>query len=573
MGNMLGERRGRDVLASQLDHITYNKTGFTARCPAHDDHKNSLSVTERADGVLLIKCHAGCETSAVLDVLGLRFADLFPRSVSDITYSYVDERGNLLYEVVRAPGKRFFQRRPDGMGGYIKGLGNTRRVLYRLDRIAAAMRIGLPVLLCEGEKDADAVNALGLEICATTVPMGAGKWQEGYTASLAGGKVFICPDNDKAGRGHLNVAGSALWAAGCSVFVADITKADPSLAAKKGADVSDYLQNAQDPAMALRRLIDTAYAYAPESAEPVTFEGTNAYILGEFLREAEQNALSPALSTGFPGLDAHLGGRMYVGLYVLGAGSGVGKTALAAQIAQNIAAQGNHVLFFSLEMSRAEMAARSLVHLLFRKDPARFGELRMRDLLYGGQYVEDIRAIADIPALRNLMFVEGAADMDASAIARAVLEHKRSFGQTPVVFVDYLQMLAPPGAKEGVGERSAVDANVLTLKRISREANIPVFVVSSFNRQNYTAMANYTAFKESGAIEYAADVVLALQARGISEIADSRAGDIERLSRDVNKQPLRALELVMLKNRRGEGFARIAMDFYAGNHYFLEYGR
>ncbi len=51
---------------------------FTAACPAHDDRRPSLAVSEGADGRALIHCYAGCRTEAVVDALELRMADLFP---------------------------------------------------------------------------------------------------------------------------------------------------------------------------------------------------------------------------------------------------------------------------------------------------------------------------------------------------------------------------------------------------------------------------------------------------------------------------------------------------------------
>src|SRR5262249_32214439 len=53
--------------------------GWSARCPAHEDRKASLSVSEGNDGTALVKCHAGCNTSAILSAIGLTLADLFPR--------------------------------------------------------------------------------------------------------------------------------------------------------------------------------------------------------------------------------------------------------------------------------------------------------------------------------------------------------------------------------------------------------------------------------------------------------------------------------------------------------------
>src|SRR5262245_4511545 len=54
--------------------------GWLARCPAHDDRKPSLSIREGAEGRILLKCHAGCNTNDVLATLGLAPRDLFAES-------------------------------------------------------------------------------------------------------------------------------------------------------------------------------------------------------------------------------------------------------------------------------------------------------------------------------------------------------------------------------------------------------------------------------------------------------------------------------------------------------------
>src|SRR6516162_1697857 len=53
--------------------------GYKARCPAHEDRTPSLSINETEDSTVLLKCHAGCSTEAVVKALGLTLRDLFPR--------------------------------------------------------------------------------------------------------------------------------------------------------------------------------------------------------------------------------------------------------------------------------------------------------------------------------------------------------------------------------------------------------------------------------------------------------------------------------------------------------------
>jgi hypothetical protein len=57
----------------------YGTDRYLCRCPAHDDRHPSLSIRITNDGTVLLKCHAGCATRNILDNLGLKFCDLFPR--------------------------------------------------------------------------------------------------------------------------------------------------------------------------------------------------------------------------------------------------------------------------------------------------------------------------------------------------------------------------------------------------------------------------------------------------------------------------------------------------------------
>jgi hypothetical protein len=192
-------------IAKHLGGAGRNASGWDCRCPAHEDGKASLSLSIGKGGKLLWHCHAGCVQAAVLE--GLKQANVLmngdarpaehkPQQRRRIvaTYSYVDEHGAVLFEVVRYQPKDFRQRRPDGNGGYIWSLGDTHRVLYRLPEVLSADE----VVITEGEKDADRLRSLGFT--ATTNPEGAKKWQPSFAEALAGKRVIILPDNDAAAR-------------------------------------------------------------------------------------------------------------------------------------------------------------------------------------------------------------------------------------------------------------------------------------------------------------------------------------------------------------------------------------
>ncbi len=126
---------------------------------------------------------------------------------SATVYDYTDEGGALLFQVGRSgngDAKRISQRRPDGRGAWIYNLQSARRVLYRLPDVMKAQT----VVICEGEKDAEALNQqlkangqFGPTV-ATTNPHGAEKWRDEHSPTLAGKAVIVWPDADEPGARH-----------------------------------------------------------------------------------------------------------------------------------------------------------------------------------------------------------------------------------------------------------------------------------------------------------------------------------------------------------------------------------
>ncbi len=66
-----------EQLLPRLVGVRRNASGYAARCPAHEDHNPSLGVSTGTDGRILLRCHAGCPTEAVVGALGMRLSDLF----------------------------------------------------------------------------------------------------------------------------------------------------------------------------------------------------------------------------------------------------------------------------------------------------------------------------------------------------------------------------------------------------------------------------------------------------------------------------------------------------------------
>ena len=164
------------------------------------------------------------------------------------TYDYVDENGTLLYQVCRLDPKDFRQRRPDGNGGWIWGLGNTRRVLYRLTDLLAYP--DGTVFVCEGEKDSDRVTSMGF--CATTISGGT-KWEDVDTSVLKDRDIIIHADADEAGEKKALAAATALHGIAKTIRIVKL----PGLTGHpENKDVSNWLD--ADPRRA-ETLVDVCF--------------------------------------------------------------------------------------------------------------------------------------------------------------------------------------------------------------------------------------------------------------------------------------------------------------------------
>jgi 5S rRNA maturation endonuclease (ribonuclease M5) len=225
------------------------------RCPAHEDNSPSLSVSRGQRGVVL-KCQAGCDTTAVIAALDLTMGDLFdeaPKTRADkpevvATYDYTDEDGQLLYQVLRMVPKTFRQRRPMPGGEWQWSIADTRRVLYRLPRVIAAAQRGDTIFVVEGEKDVHAIESAGAT--ATCNAGGAGKWLDEYSRILAGADIVIVADKDGPGYQHAHRVAASLQAAGCTVTITQ---------AATGKDAADHL--------AAGHTLDDLELYEPAGAE------------------------------------------------------------------------------------------------------------------------------------------------------------------------------------------------------------------------------------------------------------------------------------------------------------------
>lgn len=279
---------------------------------------------------------------------------------------------------------------------------------------------------------------------------------------------------------------------------------------------------------------------------------TSQYIDNLLIADIERMKAAGSRKTGFPVLDK-LSNGLYAGLYVIAATSSLGKTTLALQIADNLAEAGNEVLFFSLEQSRLELITKSFSRLLKQEKNESVSSLTLRT----GADSDNLQAAAKLHKSKigdHMNVIEGNFGCNIDYISAYVREYISKNGTSPIIFVDYLQILQPSAEVKASTTRESIDQTVTALKRLSRDYGLTVFIISSVNRSNYMQPIDFESLKESGGIEYTADVIWGLQLQCLNEELFNELNKIknkrERI-REAKAANPRQIELVCLKNRFG----------------------
>lgn len=415
-----------------------------------------------------------------------------------------------------------------------------------------------PVFITEGAIDALSIIEAGGEAVALNSTSNTRKLLDKIRAQRTRSTLILCLDNDDAGRKANTELAEGLRELNIAYVTADI--------------VGQH----KDPNEALTS-DRAAFIEAVAAAERGTTKPDNTadYIARSMATEIEALRAQSDRKTGFPNLDAEAG-SIYAGLYAVGGISSVGKTTFISQIADQMAAQGQHVLFFSMEQSRLEMVSKSISRQTAKDDIEKaVSSLQIRT---GAKGESISRAIAEYTASvgDRVSVIEGNFNCNVSFIGNYTRQYiERNGGIKPVIIIDYLQVLQaekdPETGRKSTDTKQIVDYNVTQLKRLSRSLELPIFVISSVNRSNYLTPIDFEAFKESGGIEYTADVVWGLQLSAIHDPVFDKEGKIkekrEKIAAAKEAMP-RDIELVCLKNRYGKSRYAAQFTYYPQYDYF-----
>lgn len=443
-----------------------------------------------------------------------------------------------------------------------------------------------PVLfICEGIYDALSVEEAGGKALAFSGT--AHRRFLGLCKKFKPNTTFVISlDNDQAGQDAIERVKEGLTALGIPYIVRTATNGkdfNDALRADRGSFI-DFVQQTEREADEERRAKE-------EEARQEYLRTATSYQLQGFIDAIEKSKTAVFHPTGFPSLDALLDGGLYAGLYILGAVTSLGKTSFCLQVMDNIAATGNDVLIFSLEMARNELIAKSVSRHTLMEDLRRYHTTvhakTVRGIMTGTRYRdynqkdrEIIQAgITAYSEYADHIFVhEGVGDIGITQVRERVEKHIRITGRKPVVLVDYLQILAP--YNDRFTDKQNTDKAVLELKRLSRDYSIPVVGISSFNRDNYTEPVNLTSFKESGAVEYSSDVLLGLQYTGMDYMEKESDKDRQKRVRELlrHQQEIgrsgqaQSIHVKILKNRNGSK-GETQLDFVPMFNHFAEKGK
>ena len=367
--------------------------GYVAKCPSHDDGKQSLSIAE-SDGRILLHCFKRCSTESIVSALGITWRDLFDKSISEPSktslgesinkthvsgdgfshtkpsqgriqtiYPYVDEEGRLLYENVRLYPKNFRQRRFDVGGEPVWNLEGVRRVPYRLPEIIKGVEAGTDIFLCEGEKDADALAELGF------VASSFKNWTEDFNQYIQGRHVIVCRDHDIPGVTQSNEAARIILRSAASVKVLDMFP-DRELPDKHGLDISDYIRWCVEAEGAdedtLKERICVAVDHTSAWKDPQAVKCTDYFVVRGGNEWMDRSKTQPTPKKLF--------GEFWFEneLCILFADTNVGKSILAVQIADAISrgadadesgvlkttVPAQKVVYFDFELTAKQFEAR-----------------------------------------------------------------------------------------------------------------------------------------------------------------------------------------------------------------------
>jgi len=394
---------------------------------------------------------------------------------------------------------------------------------------------------------------------------------------------YISLTNALMSSGNLEVAGGAEYVAGLTNVVPSVRnaehyavivreKAQLRKITRLGNEMSAFAGEGKRP---LREIVDWSsnrFLEILELKEHKTYclvgSACDSYMA--WYNETYGDKEPPGTRSGFQDLDDMLLGFQPGNFIILAARPSQGKTALALDIARNVAAGKGKVAFLSLEMSKEELVIRMLCaegkldsYRLRRKRMSDKKERRPGEPEPKSDWECLRTAMARLDAMR--IFVDDSSSLTISELRAKVkaiaLEHQG----LDLVVVDYLQLI---DGELGSGDLRVQEVSKISrsLKALARELDVPVMALSQLSRnierrEGFRKVPQLSDLRESGAIEQDADVVLFIH-REMSE-------DEEKEGRQYEPENEQETQLIIAKNRNG-AIGKVYLLFFRKYATFLQ---
>ena len=263
--------------------------------------------------------------------------------------------------------------------------------------------------------------------------------------------------------------------------------------------------------------------------------------------------------TGFANIDEQQ--FFSPGLYVIGATPAAGKTTFCWQLLEQLAEKGESCIYCSYEMSALELFTKTAARRLFLHDKNTM--ITAAEIRRGSWSAQLDSVLNDVANSKSKLQVLELQEETIDDLLLRLRTFCLDTTKAPVVCLDYLQIV--PTSRESA--KLGIDDSVRKLKKFQRETNTTFIVISSFNRTNYTQSVSFESFKESGNIEYTADVVWALQLNILNAINPSNIAESRKRIETAKKQHPRQIQLKCLKNRQGTNYD-CYFNYFSAHDYF-----
>jgi len=259
------------------------------------------------------------------------------------------------------------------------------------------------------------------------------------------------------------------------------------------------------------------------------------------------------IPSGFDDLDNLTSGFQPAELIVIGARPSMGKTALALSMASHICFEKRiPAAFFSLEMSDQAIMLRIIA------GESKIPTEKLRTGFYPTSDFNRIWEVADLlqDAPFYIVDIPNLGLLDLRAQARRL----RAQQKVEIIFIDYLGLIASENTRYPRPRHEQMAEISRSLKRLARELNIPIVVLSQLTREAEKDKPSLASIRESGAIEQDADVVMFLHGKR----------DTDKTPEEQAKETAREVDLLLMKQRNGPT-GTIKLVFLKGITKFVSY--